>query len=439
MTDRPPRSEPLYPWLRATTVCFTPIGMKIAQPYSLALKALHQRLRLLQLKNLFVSRAYGTALSLTDSHVLVELASSHGGLSPMQLASALMLHKVAISRSLAGLTKAGLISSRSHAVDGRSKLCFLTAKGYSVLEQLDENAGNLMNRFCRYLSKQEQHRLFTLWSALCDGMGATPVAARESIHPLLTPGRRQSRAMGLLGASVFNLPDVSSLEWHWLSLIRDGEHTTAISLSNRLQIPSPTGVEVTRRLIRRKLLTSRPNQTDKRVSLLSLTSSGTELLENIERVAVHQLREATRDFSPQEVQELLWLFHRFGADLIDAPDVRLSDRISISVISEVTKLQSAREFLLSCLVAQGLHRHALESVCHPNNLVLGLFDDREPLAVIEIASDGSRVQYAVGRKDVRTQLLDDFFHLAQDLCGHKWQVVPKLRAEGVTTSYRSRW
>lgn len=400
--------------------------------------ALHKRLQALQLKNLFISRAYGTELDLIESHILVELADSPGK-SHSELLSALVLHKVVVSRAIAGLCKSGLVQVSADKGDARIKLCALTPAGQATLQLLDTNANLLMTKFCAYLNKSQENKLYSLWNSLCDGLHAPPVAQRPGIHPLLVPGRRQSRCMGLLGTSVFGEVDLSSLEWHWLSLVKSKESITAVELSEKLALIPATGTAVARRLHQQGYVTSSTHPTDRRAQALTLTPAGERILKKVEKVAVSQLERATSKLSLQEITEMVDLFNRFGADLNNAPTIELSREASVRLITKDEELPLCRGFLISALLESNLHTRAASTLCAPQSTVIILQQGDSISGIVEISSTGDSVMYAVTRKKTPKQLVTDFVALVKDLCKERFTSIPSLRAGGFTPEIETVW
>lgn len=400
--------------------------------------ALHKRLQALQLKNLFISRAYGTDLGLIDSHILVELDNSRGK-SHTELLSALTLHKVVVSRAVAGLVDAGLIEVKPAKDDARVKLCLLTSAGREILKKLDTNANLLMEQFCAFLNKSQETKLHSLWNALCDGLHAPQVAQRPGIHPLLVPGRRQSRCMGLLGTTVFGEVELSSLEWHWLSLVQSNEGITAVELSERLNLIPATGTALARRLTQQGYVTATPHPTDRRAQALLLTPAGERILKKVEKVAVSQIERATSKLSLSELTEMVDLFNRFGADLTDSPTIKLSGEDLVRLVTEERDLPLCRGFLISELLENNLHMSAVSTLCTPESTIVVLQQEDTISGLVEISSSGDSVLYGIVRKRTPKQLIVDFANLCKDLCTKRFSAIPKLRPGGFTSEIEIVW
>ncbi len=411
-------------------------GMTTRRPELLV--ALHRRLQAMQLKNLFISRAYGTSLTPIESHILVELALPKG-LTQSELITALGLHKVVVSRAVAGLVDAGLIQVKAGSLDARSRVCSLTQKGRETLELLDENADRLMRTFCSYLTKAQESRLYNLWNALCDGLKGPPVAHRPGVHHLLVPGRRHSRCMGLLGTSVFGEIDLSSLEWHFLSLLQGATDATAVNLVGRLQLIPATGTALVHRMTKRGFISSAPHPSDRRSQILRLTDAGVRILKKVEKVAVAQVEVATKDLSNSELTELLALFNRFGVDLRNSPVIELTRDFHVRVVTDEASLAHARAFLIHVLVDHHLELSAAPFLCTPDSVVVVLEDAKGAVASIEITADGSSVRYALTGRKVPTALLSDFVGLIKDLCQERWGEIPPIRPGGSSPSLAQLW
>jgi DNA-binding MarR family transcriptional regulator len=408
------------------------------KPRSILILALHKRLQALQLKNLFISRAYGTELTLIESHVLVELARADG-VSQTTLIAALNLHKVVVSRAVASLKKSGLLHVKSSQGDARIKNCTLTSAGVATLKQLDAKANRLMQQFCSYLSKPQEAKLYSLWNALCDGLNAPPVVQRNGIHPLLVPGRRQSRCMGLLGTTVFGEVALSSLEWHWLSLVQSKQLITAVELSQRLGLVPATGTALVRRITQRGFVSSASHPTDRRSQALQLTPTGERTLKKVEKAAVSQIERATEEISHADLSDMLNLFNRFGADLVSCPAIDLTQDFTVRVITEDDDISDCRGFLLTALVEHRLQYTAVASVCDPHNVIVSLEDRKGRVALVEISSSGETLLYAIAKKSTPRSVLIDFCALSKDLCERRFGRVPLLRSGGAIPELVALW
>jgi DNA-binding MarR family transcriptional regulator len=402
------------------------------------LSLVHERFRQIQLRTYFSSNPYGASLSVIEVHTLIELDTDRS-MSQSEIVAALGAHKVSVSRTLQALGERGLVKFETNPHDSRSKIFSLTSKGRAQLRQLDHKAGALMEQFCWFMSQNQQVRLSELWSALCDGMSAPPVRSRPGIHPLLVPGRRHSRGLGLLGTSVFGVEGVSSLEWHAMSLIESGRCESPTALADTLNIHTATALGLEKRLISDGLLSSRRDSKDRRAVVLSVTSQGKKLLEKIETNALTQLEHASSAFSVGELQEFIELLHRNGADLSSGYTMILGGGYEIGLVHAEEERGIARSFVIRELVRHDLVDTALEYICLPGNALVALRRGGHCQAVIEITRDGTRVDYAFASKDCPDDRIRESCILIKNLCMKKWGTVPELRSGGVPESIRDIW
>jgi MarR family transcriptional regulator for hemolysin len=74
------------------------------------------------------------------------------GCTQSELAEALQLEKITVSRQAARLVKAGWISRRDHAIDGRAYRLHPTPRARAMAERLAEVAGGLRRDYLRGLA-----------------------------------------------------------------------------------------------------------------------------------------------------------------------------------------------------------------------------------------------------------------------------------------------
>jgi DNA-binding MarR family transcriptional regulator len=402
------------------------------------LALIHERFRQIQLRTYFSSNPYGASLSLIETHILIELDSEQP-ISQTELVVALGVHKVNVSRTLHGLTEKGLVRSETNPHDSRSKIFSLTSKGRVQLRQLDHRAGALMEQFCWFMSQHEQTRLTELWNALSDGLNAPQVRSRPGIHPLLVPGRRHSRGLGLLGTSVFGVEGVSSLEWHAMALIAAKRCESPTALAEALNIHTATALGLERRLLSEGVLSSKRDPKDRRGVVLSVAPQGKKLLDTIEAHALAQLERAASNLSLGELQELLELLHRHGVELASGYIAILGQGYHIGLVHSEQERGVARSFIIRQLVQHDLVDAALEYICHPSNAIVVLQRDDRCQVAVEISGDGTRVDYAFAASDCPEDRIRESCMLVKNLCMKKWGTVPELRSGGVPKSIRDIW
>jgi len=128
----------------------------------------------------------GTPFSLTEARVLYELGD-HGPATAAVLAQALEADPAQVSRTVARLTRAKLVSRARHARDGRALLLSLTAAGRREFQRLDRLSRERNARLVARLDPEEQARLLaamrTIETALTDRPAAPPAVVIRAHRP----------------------------------------------------------------------------------------------------------------------------------------------------------------------------------------------------------------------------------------------------------------
>jgi DNA-binding MarR family transcriptional regulator/GNAT superfamily N-acetyltransferase len=128
----------------------------------------------------------GTPFSLTEARVLYELGD-HGPATAAVLAQALEADPAQVSRTVARLTRAKLVSRARHARDGRALLLSLTAAGRREFQRLDRLSRERNATLVARLDPEEQARLLaamrTIETALADRPAAPPAVVIRAHRP----------------------------------------------------------------------------------------------------------------------------------------------------------------------------------------------------------------------------------------------------------------
>lgn len=123
-------------------------------------------------------RHLGTPYSLTEARLLYELGD-HGPATAAALAQALEADPAQVSRTVARLTRAKLVSREKHAQDGRALTVSLTAAGRREFQRLDQLSRERNGAIVSRLSADERTRLLGAMDtieALLSGRAAAPPA-----------------------------------------------------------------------------------------------------------------------------------------------------------------------------------------------------------------------------------------------------------------------
>lgn len=119
----------------------------------------------------------------------------------------------------------------------------------------------------------------------------------------------------------FSAPMVSDFgltlaEWRVLTHIRAGSSVTASWLCERLLADKAEVSRACASLIKRRLVTSKPNPTDSRSSLLRLTAAGRSIYARILPVRLALDGELSSQLTPKEHAELCNVLERLTAEML---------------------------------------------------------------------------------------------------------------------------
>ena len=101
-----------------------------------------------------------TGITSAQSWALIELARHDDrGMTQVELARLRKVGKVSLGQMIDKLEQAGLVTRRSDTKDRRSKKIYLTAKGHSLMRQMQDAAIDLTCKLAQGLSLDEQRTL----------------------------------------------------------------------------------------------------------------------------------------------------------------------------------------------------------------------------------------------------------------------------------------
>ena len=350
----------------------------VADPY---LK-LHRLFRRLQQKNRFVSRSQDTALSLIESHTLIEV-DGQGNIGVGELAKMFLVDKSSVSRALDSLERQGLITSKQSPEDARRRFTSVTTRGHHLLARLDENANSIMDGFAEHLRAREVGELRSFLKLLADGHGGAPSTVRKSDHPLRPEIRRLTRVLGLLGAKYLDL-DISPTHWQVLSEVALNPHPqTPSSLCETLATPRNTMSQILGVLERDKLLTRETHRTDKRSSILSLTPLGHRRVKGVEKASRDRIYEALRDVPLRDLHRFIFLLDSFVGDTFEG-SARLADAFIMRGLSSNDERRAARAHILQYFQRHDLEEYVPEQLFASDSHCFGLYEDTQMRGACEI-------------------------------------------------------
>lgn len=128
-----------------------------------------------------------TPYSLTDTRVMFELAAAGEPMDTSDLRRRLNIDPGYLSRVLAQLQKAGLISRQQSPTDGRRQLVDLTAPGREVFQMLDQRSSDQVSELLSRLPESRQRDLTRAMSCVQNILDDSP-QDRPAAYVLRSPG-----------------------------------------------------------------------------------------------------------------------------------------------------------------------------------------------------------------------------------------------------------
>jgi DNA-binding MarR family transcriptional regulator/GNAT superfamily N-acetyltransferase len=128
-----------------------------------------------------------TTYSLTDTRVMFELAAAGEPMDTSGLRRQLNIDPGYLSRVLAQLQKAGLITRQQSPTDGRRQLVGLTQTGREVFQMLDERSSNQISDLLSELPESRQRDLTSAMSSVQNILDGPP-QDRPAAYVLRPPG-----------------------------------------------------------------------------------------------------------------------------------------------------------------------------------------------------------------------------------------------------------
>jgi DNA-binding MarR family transcriptional regulator/GNAT superfamily N-acetyltransferase len=128
-----------------------------------------------------------TPYSLTETRVMFELAATGEPMDTSGLRRRLNIDPGYLSRVLAQLQKAGLISRQQSPTDGRRQLVDLTDAGREVFQMLDQRSSDQVRHLLSQLPESRQQELTGAMSCVQNILGGHP-QDRPAAYVLRSPG-----------------------------------------------------------------------------------------------------------------------------------------------------------------------------------------------------------------------------------------------------------
>jgi DNA-binding MarR family transcriptional regulator len=335
-------------------------------------------IRGLQQRNRFIVTAGEAPLTLTESHLVVEIELAPG-ISPADLARKLMVQRSTVSRALKALGQRGLVQCKPHKSLKRGMHVWLAAKTKKLLPDWNAGADERLKKLFERLDKKQQQQLGKYIHLLSDGLAVPESAARTGHHPLRCPIRRMTRGVGILSDD-FMRSGVSSSAWQILESTAEYEQVTTLELVNLLGVARSTMSLLLKRLERDGLLKRTTDNEDKRRTNFSLTAKGKKTLARVQAQAAERLDKAAGSLSAKEKNDFLQLFSCMSRD---SREEGQSTSIRFHHVTSQKELQKARGWVLRVLVGRNLENYAPAEIAGPGFCAMLASGSRQ-LGLLEI-------------------------------------------------------
>ncbi len=141
---------------------------------------------------------------------------------------------------------------------------------------------------------------------------------------MATPGHHISRAargLARVGDTRLRPLGMSTSQLPVLAALKDGAKLTQTELARWGKVEQPTMAQMLARMARDGLIQREPDPADGRSSLISLTSEAMAKQPEARAILEQGNRDATRGFTPQEVETLIALLKRVidNVEALEAP------------------------------------------------------------------------------------------------------------------------
>lgn len=290
----------------------------------------------------FVGSAFGSDISRSESHILIEL-KLYPGTFAAELSERLLLEQSSVSRAVANLRNRKLIRATTSRSDRRVIELSLTKKGEDALHQVNKAANGLLREFVRGMARSGQMRLGRYLKQVAAHIKAPAMGNTGEELEALLQIRRITRPMGALGESFFGTP-YSLHHWHILSVL-----DTSISiqeLSKRIALSQGATSDLVKRYEKSGFISCNPNPKDRRSKLLERTAQGFEALNEIRTAGRELFEEALQLLSVEEYTDFTLLLAELAGVQIGGRGELLSEKYKISELCEEQERRPVRGFVV---------------------------------------------------------------------------------------------
>ncbi len=322
-------------------------------------RQIFERLRIVQQRNRYIGSASDSELTLSESHILVEIDGSPGVVAK-DLARILRMEKSTLSRCLAGLIKRKHINTSVSVSDARERPLTITEAGKRVLETFDKSINFLTARQANSLTVQEEVKLRNYFKALADGYDVAIGVQRPEDHPLRMEIRRVTRALGVLGDNFMGL-GLTSMQWQILTeLSRADRVIVATQLCEILAVAANTMSLTLKNMQNLGLVTVSKHASDGRSRNLRLSTKGNRMLMDVGSAAAKRFNQALSDLSLEDLREFDQLLQRYSSLRQVRGSIVIQEKIDIRKLDSVEERSQARGFLIANLLRLNLQDRAPE-------------------------------------------------------------------------------
>ncbi len=143
-------------------------------------------------------------------------------------------------------------------------------------------------------------------------------------QPMATPGHhisRAARALARVGDTRLRPLGISTGQLPVLVALKDGAKLTQTELARWGKVEQPTMAQMLTRMARDGLIQREPDPDDGRSTLISLTNAAKAKQQEARAILEQGNRDATRGFTPDEVETLIALLKRVidNVEALEAP------------------------------------------------------------------------------------------------------------------------
>lgn len=333
--------------------------------------------RLLALLDYFKS-----PLTTDESHCISELLDPHIVIAK-DLTEKLNCDKSTLSRTIAVLKKSRLVTHTKSPHDKREKILSITSKGIDFLKE-DVQCRNKEVLSCTYaLNEFKRAQCTSYLEMMADTLNAPRPVPVADMEPFLGVIRRLTRAMGILGESVFGTGyPVNTAQVLWLAY-KAGGIIPVSELAFSLPYLTSEVSQLLTKLIAGGLILRKANPTDKRRIFICLTKKGSEIVEIIRKRGSAYFEVLVQEWLDDDLarfQELLEesLACPLPSELL--PQRSEWDTIRIETEPERSK---ARAFLIEQYYRNNLHYFVSHTLASPSNITVTHQVKGEIIALVE--------------------------------------------------------